>query len=59
MKLNPDRQIVNSVLEGLAANLLLYGARYCPCAVNRTNDTVCPCKNMRELNECHCQLYVE
>lgn len=29
---------------------------YCPCAVERNEDTICPCKEFREqeTGECHC-----
>ena len=33
---------------------------YCPCALERTEDTLCMCKHFRELNKtefCHCQRY--
>lgn len=38
-----------------------YGKRYCPCSLVRNDDTVCMCKEFREMEEgmCHCQLYVK
>lgn len=29
---------------------------YCPCMVNKTPDTKCPCRDFREMTEgvCHC-----
>ena len=33
---------------------------YCPCRLEQTEDTKCPCKEFREQNEageCHCGLY--
>lgn len=38
-----------------------YGKRYCPCSLIRDEDTVCMCKEFREMEEgtCHCQLYVK
>ena len=32
---------------------------YCPCMVNKTPDTKCPCKDFREMTEggCHCGRY--
>ena len=32
---------------------------YCPCMVERTEDTKCPCKDFREMTEgvCHCGRY--
>lgn len=35
-----------------------YGEYYCPCSPIRNEDTICPCKNMRENKDCHCKLYV-
>lgn len=35
---------------------------YCPCAVTKTPDTKCKCKDFREQTEtgpCHCGLYVK
>jgi ferredoxin-thioredoxin reductase catalytic subunit len=50
-------EIADVVLEGLERNLTLYGARYCPCRVDRTRDTICPCREMRETKHCHCGLF--
>ena len=33
------------------------GEMYCPCQPNRTEDTICPCRFMRERNACRCGLY--
>lgn len=33
---------------------------YCPCAIERSKDTLCPCKDFREQTEpgeCHCGRY--
>jgi ferredoxin-thioredoxin reductase catalytic subunit len=32
---------------------------YCPCRVEENEDTLCPCKDMREEGHCCCKLYVE
>lgn len=34
---------------------------YCPCAIVKTPDTKCMCKEFREMDEgtCHCGLYVK
>jgi len=52
-KLNPDTKVVEQVRQGLKAT-----GGYCPCMVEKTPDTKCPCKTMRETGECHCGLYV-
>lgn len=55
-----DEDIKRCVLTKLDKQNKLYGARYCPCALQRTIDTICMCKSFREQNfpgECHCGLY--
>jgi ferredoxin-thioredoxin reductase catalytic subunit len=55
-KLNPDADHVTTILEGITS---LNG--HCPCvpAYTHSEDTICPCKNFREKDECHCELFVE
>lgn len=52
--LNEDTNIVKLIREGLRAN-----GGYCPCAVEKSDDTKCMCKEFREQSEgyCHCGLY--
>ena len=59
VKLNPDKEIVKSVREGLKRT-----GGYCPCRVQRTEDYKCICKEVREQiadpefeGFCHCMLY--
>lgn len=59
VKLNPDKEIVKSVREGLKRT-----GGYCPCRVQRTEDYKCICKEFREQIAdpefevfCHCMLY--
>lgn len=59
IKLNPDKEVVNRVKEGLKAK-----GGYCPCRLERTEDNKCICKEFREqMNDpeftgyCHCMLY--
>ena len=59
VKLNPDKEIVKSVREGLKRT-----GGYCPCRVQRTEDYTCICKEFREQiadpefeGFCHCMLY--
>lgn len=56
-----DNEIKETVLAGLKHNKDKYGKRYCPCSLVRNDDTVCMCKEFREMEEgtCHCQLYVK
>ena|SRR3990172_9038077 len=64
--LNPDEEIVATVVEGLARNRLRYGLAYCPCVIvsgNRAADRaiICPCSNhkadLARTGICHCALY--
>ena len=56
---NPDEEIVKSVKEGLERT-----GGYCPCRIQRTEDTKCMCKEFRDQIKdpefegfCHCLLY--
>lgn len=57
--LNPNQEVVNTVKAGLKAK-----GGYCPCRMERTEDTKCICKEFREQiadpnfeGYCHCMLY--
>ncbi len=56
---NPDKEIVKTVREGLAAK-----GGYCPCRLGKDEDNKCMCKEFREQIKdpnfegfCHCLLY--
>lgn len=51
--LNPDKKIVEKITSNIKRN-----NGYCPCQVQKTHDTICPCKFMRESGTCFCNLYV-
>ena len=53
---NQDRQIVDKILDALDKN-----NGYCPCKLEKNNDTKCMCKEFREQKEgyCHCGLYIK
>lgn len=59
IKQNPDSEYVNKVRVKLKEN-----DYYCPCQIDRSEDTKCMCKTFREQlknNEpglCHCGLYL-
>ena len=64
--LNPDEEILESVIEGLAQNKLKYGKRYCPCRIitgdpKKDKKIICPCVYHKEEIErdghCHCMLF--
>ena len=56
IKLNPDQEIVQTVREGLKRT-----GGYCPCRMERTEETKCMCKEFREMasGTCHCGLYTK
>lgn len=51
---NPDRDYLNNIRTAIRDN-----DGYCPCVLQRNEDTKCPCRNFRDKNICHCGLYVE
>lgn len=53
MKLNENKKIVDAIKRGLEKT-----GGYCPCLVLRNEDTLCPCKDVRESFECRCGLFV-
>lgn len=55
VKLNTDRELVKLIKLKVKNN-----NGYCPCRIDKTEDTKCPCKEFREQDyagECHCGLY--
>ena len=56
IRLTNDMQLRKEIIEKLKAN-----DGYCPCALVKTPDTVCMCKEFRDMEEgtCHCGLYVK
>lgn len=53
--LNEDKKIVEEIRKQLKEN-----DGYCPCALEKTKDTLCMCKDFRlkmEKGFCHCGLY--
>ena len=51
---NPDEKEYKDVKRRVKAN-----NGYCPCAMEKSPDTKCPCKTFRETQECECGLYVK
>ena len=61
VKLNPDEKVVQTIKEGLKQT-----GGYCPCRIERTEDTKCMCKEFCEQIKdpnfegfCHCMLYIK
>lgn len=51
-----DKEKAKQVIEQLKAN-----DGYCPCKLEKNEDTKCMCKEFREMKSgtCHCGLYVK
>jgi len=56
IKLSEDKELVQEIREKIKEN-----GDYCPCKIEKTDDTKCMCKEFREQEggECHCGLYVK
>ena len=56
IELNPDKEFVADMRKALKEN-----SGYCPCRLQKTEDTKCMCKEFREMNEgtCHCGLFTK
>lgn len=56
IKLNDDAELVSEIRQSLKEN-----NGYCPCQINKSEDTKCMCKEFREQTsgECHCGLYIK
>ena len=59
IKFNPDSEIVKLVQDGLKKT-----GGYCPCRLEKTEETKCMCKEFRDQIQdpdfevfCHCMLY--
>lgn len=59
IKLNEDKEIVNTIREGLKVK-----DGYCPCRMQKTEEYKCMCKEFRDQiantefeGYCHCRLY--
>lgn len=67
-KLNPDKQVRNLLIEGLAKNKLEHKYPYCPCKREHIPQNICPCretldylgaeKRIRKEGCCYCGLFV-
>ena len=56
IKQNPDTKLTNEVRKQLTEN-----DGYCPCKLEKTQDTKCMCKEFvdAESGMCHCGLYIK
>jgi len=69
-ELNPNEEVTEGVIFGLARHKLLYGKRFCPCYMvieengkfKSADDRICPCKpaiekEIPEEGKCHCGIF--
>ena len=56
ININPDKDFVAHMRKALKDN-----NGFCPCAIVRSEDTKCMCKEFRGMEEgtCHCGLYIK
>lgn len=52
VRLNIDPVKVKEIRQAIKNN-----QGYCPCVLEKTSETKCPCLDFRENQECHCGLY--
>jgi ferredoxin-thioredoxin reductase catalytic subunit/rubredoxin len=66
-KLNPDKEFVFDLIEGLLTNTERYGYQSCPCRLadgikEKDLDMICPCDyrdpDLNDFGACYCALYV-
>lgn len=67
-QLNPDREFLRDLGEGLLTNVDRYGYPACPCrlaegVMEKDLDIICPCdyrdEDLEEYGTCYCALYVK
>lgn len=49
IKVTDNKEVKETVLAGLKRNKEKYGKKYCPCSLVRDEDTICMCKEFREM----------
>ena len=65
LRFNPDPEINETIIQGLARHQHLHGRRYCPCFIvqfDKALDRICPCKPGLEEEvprdgHCHCGIF--
>ena len=66
--LNPNKEFVDDLMEGLTTNEERYGYPSCPCRMatgdfETDRDIICPCDyrdiDVKEYGTCYCSLYVD
>ena len=56
IRLSSDAELVSEIKAKLKEN-----GGYCPCRMEKNEDTKCMCKEFRDMSEgeCHCGLYIK
>ena len=57
---NRDVELAEEAERQLVEMYKNYGKRYCPCALERNENTICPCKEFfdsKHVGECACGKY--
>ncbi len=66
--INPDKKVVNFLINALIERKKKYGERYCPCRVitgdkEKDKKIICPCvyhkEEIEKQGHCHCGLFVK
>ena len=66
-RVNPDREFLDSIIDGLYTNFNRYGYFLCPCRESwgeqeKDRDVICPCvyakEDLEEYGNCYCGLFV-
>ena len=67
-QLNPDKKIVERIINGLLKNEEKYGKKYCPCrrisgVLEEDSKKICPCfwhkDEIKKDGHCFCNLYIK
>ena len=53
-KLNPDKEYVNKIMEGIYRK-----DGHCPCRVKTDDTTLCPCDDFVYTGDCKCKLFIK
>ena len=61
--MNKDEFIVNLILDSLVENYKAKGDIYCPCHLEKSERTICPCayhqEDIEKTGKCKCGLFVK
>lgn len=65
-KLNPNKKLVEFIVESIEENEKKFGQRYCGCRIfsgDNNEDSICPCvwhkEEIEAKSQCHCGLFLK